>query len=299
MVVCVNGMFAQTNNEINDSDIVSGESVKHEATTTNKSQSFTKEDMVKLWKEFQNYAAEAQNEERVTLSSVPISGKTKFTRRHYITQRLEISVIGGSDTDNEESGELHAVYKNEDDVDETLREGTNFNYGLNIGYSLVLVPGQINGEMLELNKLGFGYSLGFVASFDRQDYYGTTCDILSKIGIEAGNGHKMGIGLDFLIGTGKSAGEYSFFLKDENPDGNNEIEQKDLPYTSWCLKYGGQLWVRSNLLKASIKNTDIRLFARYVYSKNPEDENKLMDNGIICNWMTESWNFGLTFCYTF
>lgn len=303
MVVCASSMFAQTE-EIGDSiasasdnsgvTAVTGKAISKLATKPRET-SMSREDMTRLWKEFQKYAMESVNDSIAPLDEVPVFGRSKFSRRHYITQRLEISIIGGSDNDSEEGTGLHSAYKSDEDVDDAKSAGTNFNYGLNVGYSLVFVPGRIEGETLKLNRLGLGYSLGLVASFDRQDYYGTTCDFLGKLGVEAGNGHKMGIGLDFLIGTGKTAGEYSFSIQDE--DGSTE--DVDLPYTSWCLKYGAQLWVRSSMLNVSIKNADVRLFARYVYSKNPENEDELLNQGIICNWIEESWSFGLTFCYNF
>lgn len=290
MAVCANGMFAQTEDgEANETanEIVNKPKAKFSE--------MSKEDMAKLWKAFQSYAMESQNDTTPDLSEVPVYGKTKFMRRNYISQRLEISIIGGTDNDLEDSDGLKSSYKTSDDVDDAKDGKSYFNYGLNIGYSVVIVPGKVNGDMLKLNRFGLGYSFGLVASFDRQEHYGTTCDVLAKIGAEAGNGHKLGIGVDFLVGGGKTAGEYEFDVEDDKGNVENEV----LPYTSWCFKYGAQLWVRSKLLSVSLKDTDVRLFARYVYSVNPEDEDALAKSGIACNWMEESWSFGLTFCYTF
>lgn len=286
MVVCANGMFAQT--EVGDSIVGSKKVYKPETVVVNA------EDMAKLVNTFQQYAAQAQNEDGEDLTIVPVVGKNKFAMRHRIAQRLEVSVIGGSDSDDGDSGTMQSSYKTQDDVYDDLQDGGKFNYGLNIGYSLLFVPGKVQGDSLRLNRLGMAYSFGLVASFDRQEYYGVTCDFLGKIGFEAGYGHKMGIGMDFLLGTGKSAGDYDFMLEE-----NGEKFNVNTPYTKWCLKYGAQLWIRSNLLKASVKNTDIRLFVRYVYSKNPENPAQLAEEGVICNWKKESWTFGLTFCYEF
>ncbi len=310
MVVCVNGMLAQTTDEINDSTVVSdepelvdnftpvGESETKPQKQVN-SDGTNMEDMAKLWAAFQKFAVDAQNEERPIATHVPVSGKTKFTRRHYIGQRLEISVIGGTDGADEEGSEMKSTYQSQDDVDDA-QQPKQFNWGLNFGYSLFMVPGSIEGDQLRLNKLGLGYSLGLIASFDKQDRYGTTCDFLAKLGFEAGNGHAMGIGIDFLVGTGKSAGDYNFTARVE-ADGDVPEHDEDytIPYTKWCFKYGTQLWIRSNLLQAKVKNTDVRLFARYVYSVNPENEDELLREGIDCDWRTESWSFGLTFCYNF
>lgn len=290
MVVWANGMFAQTFdkvNEVNDSTEVAP--TPEEPAVEPAASSNPKEEMMRMWATFQQYAIAAQRDTTPIITRVPLTGRHKFARHNYITQRLEISLIGGKDGDLDE-GRTGGTTIGGDDDDQQNDEDVNF--GLNVGYSVVIVPGRINGDMLELNKLGWGYSFGIIASFDHQKDYGTTCDFLAKIGIEAGNGHKMGIGFDALIGTGKTAGDYIVMSKVDN-------DYFDFPYTSWCFKYGAQLWVRSSLLHASIENTDIRLFARYVYSKNPEDEMELIQSGIIPEWKEESWSFGLTFCYNF
>lgn len=320
MVVCVNGMFAQTENEISnentsieadagDDGVGAADDVSATPNKTYLRRKMKKnsehrfadsatelEAMEVLWQKFSEYDAEAQNEERI-LTEVPVMGKTKFTRRHYITQRLEISVIGGTDIKDGEGSSVKNDYDSPEDGDKSK---PGFNWGLNFGYSLVFAPGRVEGNKLYLNRFGIAYSTGLIASFDKQDKYGTTCDFLLKLGIEAGHGHPMGIGFDLLVGTGKSAGEYNFTLEDnEAAPNNNEPEEMNVPYTMWCFKYGAQLWLRSNLLRAKVKNTDVRLFARYVYSKNPENEDELFRDGIFCDWHEEGWSFGMTFCYTF
>ena len=147
--------------------------------------------------------------------------------------------------------------------------------------------------MFTPNNFGFAVNTGFIFAYDRQKRYDTTFDFLWKLGLEAGYQHTMGVELDFLLGTGKTCGDYVFTTNDEN---NPEIE---VPYTSWCMKYGFQLSLRSNILRMQIKDTDVRLFARYVYSKNPENEQELWNDGIDCLWKEESWSFGLSFCYSF
>ena len=318
MVVCVNGMFAQTENEISNGtsieadagddgvgavdDVSTNKTLSPRKMKKNSAHRFSdsateREAMEILWRKFSEYAAEAQNEER-NLTEVPVFGKSKFTQRHYITQRLEISVIGGTDIKDGEGSSVKNEYDSPEDED---KSEPGFNWGLNFGYSLVFAPGRVEGDKLYLNRFGIAYSTGLIASFDKQDKYGTSCDFLLKLGIEAGHGHPMGIGFDLLVGTGKSAGEYNFTVEDDEaaPNNNSEPEEMNVPYTKWCFKYGTQLWLRSNLLQAKVKNTDVRLFARYVYSKNPEDEDELLKDEIFCDWHEESWSFGLTFCYTF
>jgi len=116
-----------------------------------------------------------------------------------------------------------------------------------------------------------------------------------KLGIETGYGHNMGIGFDILLGTGKSAGDYVIYYNDDG-----EIESLSQPFTKWCFKRGAQFWVRTGMLGTALKNTDIRLFARYVYSQEPDPDPDIAESpGIFTVWQEESWQFGLTFCYTF
>lgn len=215
----------------------------------------------------------------------PIMGKSKFARSHYIYQTVDISTIAGSDKDS------HAASSGNDAADGAaagLLSGLNL--GLNIGYSLIFVPGKINGDNLEFNRFGFAYSTGLVASFDRQDDSEVTCDFLFKLGIESGNGHALGIGIDGLIGGGKTLGALYDF-SDDNP------EPED--YTAWCFKYGAQLWIKTNLLSTSIKNTDVLIFARYVHSVDPNRNVDFQSQNVYNYWMEESWQFGITLRYNF
>lgn len=223
----------------------------------------------------------------------PVEGRRSFIRRHHLTQRLELSMMGGSDKDSDNSASDEA--KNNNLPDKPV------NFGLNIGYSLVFCPGRIMGDSLKINRLGFAYNIGAIAQFDSQDRYGTTCDLMAKIGFEAGFAHKRGIGIDFLVGTGKASGEYilydpkALFGDEEIPDDLDE----NTPYTGWCFKYGFQIWLRSGLLNTQLKKTDVRLFARYIRSLDPDRNVDMTDIGIMNFWNEESWQFGVTFCYEF
>lgn len=222
---------------------------------------------------------------------VPIEGKRKFWRRHHLDQRLELSVMAGKDGDNDD------YVAKDDDESERMENSKKsmFNYGLNVGYSLVFIPGHEEGNQLRLNRYGFAYSAGLIASYDKNDDYGVTCDFLLKLGIETGYGHNMGLGFDILLGTGKSAGDYVVLYKD-----NDDVEMLTQPFTKWCFKRGAQFWVRTGMLGSALKNTDIRIFARYVYSKEPAEDVLSDDESIEFSvWQEESWQFGLTFCYTF
>ena len=215
---------------------------------------------------------------------VPVMGKNQFTKHHLIYQELGFSTIAGKDNDRDTDSDsapkgTDGQSSNLPNLDEQL------NLGLNVDYTLKFVPGTIDGDNLVLNRLGFAYSAGIVAAFDRQDDLGITCDFMAKIGIEAGNGHALGVGLDGLIGTGKSSG--TFYLEGEDPEG----------FTEWCLKYGAQFWVKTNLLTTSIPNTDILMFARFIYSKDPLTNIDLGD--IYAVWHEEAWTFGITLRYQF
>ena len=313
MMVCVSGMHAQTDDpEVNavasssqiveDSLVIEAPDADAEtpaAKPKHKKVAQTRDNMEELkalLREFnKNALAESQLEQPdYDNMYVPIHGRTKFTRRNYITQRLEISILGGSDKAEDPDDSDMSEYRDDVKTGDT-DDNHSFNMGLNVGYSLVFVPGHIEGDQLKLNSFGFGYTLGFIASIDKQDKYGATCDLLAKIGLETGNGHAMGIGVDFLVGTGNSAVTLVF-------DGGEYGEDYNDYDTRWCLKYGFQLWVRSNLLHANIKNADIRLFTRYVTSKDPTDDNDFVVEGQELGyylWSPDSWQFGLTFCYNF
>ena len=291
MTFCVCGMQAQSNNE--------SEEIAEDTTPKTKPKSDNYEDIAKLLQQLNSANFKQKTTDDYKNILYPIEGKSKFARRHHMIQQLEISALGGSDNDQDFSEGTPIGNQGSRDYDNDRYEG-KMNFGLNIGYSFVCIPGHIEGNQLRVNKFGFGYSLGLITSFDKQDHYGVTCDFLGKIGVEAGNGHQMGVGVDFLLGSGKSCGNF-YYPIDENDSGADYYDDEDLtePYTAWCFKYGAQLWVRSNLLKTSIGNTDVRLFARYVYSVDPHKNSTISNNTVENYWVEESWQFGLTFCYTF
>lgn len=236
-----------------------------------------------------------------TRVSVPIQGKSRFARRHLIYQELGISTIAGKDKDMD-SDDSDGDSKGSGSKLSGLPDLQNqLNFGLNVDYTLKFVPGTIKGDMLELNRMGFAYSLGLVAAFDHQDKYEVTCDFMGKFGVETGNNHPLGVGFDALVGTGKSSG--SLYFIDDADDGKNDDDDDDdddddpIHYTAWCFKFGGQFWVKTNLLTSGLKNTDILLFARFVYSVDPHNDKN--DNNVISIWNEESWSFGVTLRYRF
>lgn len=218
----------------------------------------------------------------------PVMGKSNFARHHYIYQTIDISTISGSDKDKD-SDDSGSNAKEEMAADKNSDLLSGLNFGMNIGYSIIFVPGQIKGDTLQFNRFGFAYSTGFMAAFDSQKDCDVTCDFLFKLGVESGNGHLLGIGIDGLIGAGKSLGAvYDLTETDADPE----------DYTAWCLKYGAQLWLKTNLLNTSIKNADILMFARYVYSQNPIKDSDFPPD-VFNSWMEESWQFGVTLRYNF
>lgn len=227
---------------------------------------------------------------------VPLHGKSKFARSHYIYQTLEISTVVGKDKDQDENDQENQKAGGDGSSQvEPPDVIANLNLGLNIGYSLIFVPGKVQDDKLQLNRLGFAYSTGLIASFDRQDKYGVTCDFLLKLGVETGNQHPLGIGFDALIGTGKTAGSI-FDFNDVNE--NNPEPEQDY-YTAWCFKYGAQVWIKTNLFSTNIKNSDLLVFARFVESKNPYNDEILWNQGFVNMWLEEAWQFGVTFRYRF
>ncbi len=204
-------------------------------------------------------------------------GKGLFGK-HLVEQAIELCP---SVTKNKISQSDMQVGKIPEDIDDT-------GLGLNFGYSLIFVPGHEENGQLRLNKFGFAYSLGFVTSFTISDRYGTTCDFLGKIGLETCHTRKMGIGLDFLLGYGKSPGNFFTFndiVEDKEPTGVK-------PYTEWGLKYGGQLWLKTGLMGGASSHTDVLLFARLIMAPNPNDIQEYSKYSYNL-WKKESWGFGV------
>lgn len=222
-----------------------------------------------------------KNEKEIWL---PIQRPNKFLRKNYMRQSLDVSPsisLGKTTTQN-------AV---EYDYDETKSTG----WGLNFGYSLIFIPGREENEMLKLNLLGFAYGVGFIASFAQSDRYGTTCSFLTKLSFEFGSFHSMGFGFDVLGGGGKSPGDMLIFK-----NGLSEAEKPDkiVPYTAWCWQYGGQLWMKVNLIGSLIKNAETLVFARLVESVDPQVMKPF--SAVHYNlWKQEMWFFGTTIRYSF
>lgn len=222
----------------------------------------------------------------------PIHGKGKFWHRHYVYQTLDISPTVTSDRDPNQPDYTSTGQEVDDDqVDSSLGLGMNF------GYSLLFVPGREENGMLRLNRMGFAYNVGLVASFSKQDVYGVTCNFLLKAGVETGNQHMMGIGFDVLGGYGKSIGNIYMLSNDADED---DLAQ---PYTSWCWQYGAQLWLRTNLLKTAVKNSEMLIFARMIRSALPKGYSEYVQitNSLAFEdyWKDESWSFGVTMRYYF
>ncbi|MBQ9271604.1 MAG: hypothetical protein IJ218_05010 [Alphaproteobacteria bacterium] len=218
----------------------------------------------------------------------PIQGKGKFFRRNFIYQTLDISPTISIDNDPNLPDQTSAGK----DIDENQLSSPTA-LGMNFGYSFIMVPGKEEDGKLLLNRMGFAYNIGLLASFCRQDKYGTTCNFLLKIGAETGNGHSMGIGFDVLGGCGRSSGDtYQLEYQD------NEEYDLATPYTSWCWQYGMQLWMRTDMIRITFPNTEMLVFARFICSVDPmKDED--MVKGFDYYWKDETWSFGVTFRYRF
>ena len=215
---------------------------------------------------------------------LPIQRQNKFLRKNYMRQSLDVSP---SISMGKTTKENILAYDN----DETKSTG----WGLNFGYSLVIIPGREKDDMLQLNLLGFAYNIGFLASFAQSDRYGTTCNFLAKAGIELGSFRSIGIGFDLLGGGGKSPGDLFVFK-----NGLVESEKADeiIPYTAWSWQYGGQLWMKVNLMGSLIKNTETLVFARLIESVDPQ----IMTTASQIHfnlWKQEMWFFGTTIRYSF
>ena len=172
---------------------------------------------------------------------------------------------------------------------ETLEQDiTDTSFGLDAGYSIVFIPGHEENGKLQLNKPGFAFSLGMIASFSISDRYGTLVDMIGKVGVEIGHNKTLGAGFDFLAGYGKSAGDVFFYkniVEDTTPS-------SVVPYTAWGTKMGGQLWIKPGLGK-NLKKTDVLLFVRFLKAFDPgimvQDYSAVHHN----LWRSENWAWGV------
>ena len=175
---------------------------------------------------------------------------------------------------------------------ENIDEITDTGFGLNFGYSVIFVPGYEKNGKLHPNKFGIAYSVGLITSFSVSDRYGTLCDFMGKIGVEACHNHRMGIGMDFLVGYGKSAGDvfwYNNIVEDPAPTSVS-------PYAMWGKKFGGQIWIKTGLLGKTFSKTDVLLFARLVKAIDPGEISKASMNHRNL-WREENWSFGVILRY--
>ena len=208
-------------------------------------------------------------------------GKGLF-KKHHIEQALEICP---SITKSKVSQSEMLKNQNVDEVDDT-------GLGLNFGYSVIFIPGYEEAGQLRMNKFGFAYSVGFIASFTSSDRYGTLCDFMAKVGFETCHNRKMGIGFDFLYGYGKSSGDVFYYhniVEDTAP-----LDSR--PYTEWGYKYGGQLWAKTGLFGGASSHTDVLLFARLI--KSPDPKIIPVVTSVTYNlWREENWSFGVILRY--
>ena len=301
MMVWVNGMFAQTENEIESQDSTEAPSapeVEQQAPETPKTDNF--EELVKLLREFNSQAIAEQQLDKQDYSKMykPVQGKSWLSRHFDITQQISVSMSAGSDKDEDPDDE-HDLDNYADDIKSgNTDDSHSTNVGFHAEYTRSYQWGTLEGDSLRLNRFGGAISFGLLFSADKQEKYGTTWDALAKIGIEMGKGHIMGVGLDFLFGVGTSA--VASVFEDMGPDGN-DLYGYD---THFGKKWGFRPWIRTGLLHTSIKNTDVRLFFEYVYSPDPTDDRDFIDpeNGKSIGyylWSPESIRIGLVFCYEF
>jgi len=223
---------------------------------------------------------------------VPLGKKNP---KWFAAQRIGFSIFGGSDGDASDAEPSSPLFKQEELSDEKDENDSKFNGGFAGEYTFSFIPGhRAEDGSIKINPFGFAINTGLVFSFDKQDYYGVTCDLLAKVGFETGLGHKSGFGVDFLFGGGKSCGAY-YHLFDTDNDGSVADEPiTGEPYTAWCPKLGGEVYFRAGLLTG---NKNAKLFARFIHSNNP---NKLSDAKAVATqttWFADSWHVGLTYFF--
>ena len=235
----------------------------------------------------------SHNKDTVTLRPfkvilAPVKGKSNFRKSLYIQQTLDVSPAASRSKTPKNDDSF-----SNDEIDPNETASTA--WGVNFGYSLIFVPGKLHGDMLQLNQMGFAFSTGFIAAVEGSDRYGVVCDFLLKAGLEAGNSHKLGIGIDALGGYGKAVGDF-YLWKDGMLSGGKP--DKIIPYTEWTWKYGLQVWMRPGLSGNVIPNVDALIYARLIWAVDPG--NIQPASAIHLNrWKGENWNIGVTFRYKF
>ncbi len=175
-----------------------------------------------------------------------------------------------------------------------IEDKSSTGLSLNFGASIIFVPGKPTNEALKVNPLGFAYNFGFISAVEKSEKYEVTCSFLLKAGVEIGNQHAMGVGLDFLAGYGKSKGDV-FFYNDIVED----TEPKSVTcYTNWCFQYGGQIWFRTGLLKDKIQGIEVLTFVQLLWAQNPNIMTPVSKNHMNL-WKGENWKIGIMVRYPF
>ena len=148
---------------------------------------------------------------------------------------------------------------------ETEKKDVSTGVGLTFGSTLVFVPGKKADNRLKVNSMGFAYSFGFIAALEKSEKYDLTCNFLLKAGVEIGNQHAMGVGVDVLAGYGKGKGDLFFY------EGIIEKPEpiKTMTYTSWAPQFGAQIWFRTGLLREKLQGIEILTCFQFLYVKNP------------------------------
>ncbi len=293
LFIALSAMFCVSVNAQNED----GVAVENTATSVSSASSQLEEQLnelaalIEAYREMSLKVDSAAADTTAAKGYVPIRGKSKFMRRNFFYQTLDISTSLATDNDPD----LPEQTSNGQDIDENqLNSPTSF--ALNFGCSWTFVPGHEEGDMLKLNPLGFAYSCGVMAMFSKQDKYGTVCSFLLKGGIETGNGHAMGVGADIMGGYGKSTGDTYKIVYEEH-----DADRLATPYTEWCWQYGAQIWFRNNLLSTAVKNSEMLIYARFVRSVNPHSTSTYTSDTLSYDdfWKGENWSFGVTFRHRF
>ena len=235
-------------------------------------------------------------EENTRIDKPVLVALRKKNPKWFATQKIGFSILGGADGDADSERASSPLFNSKELEDKQNDNDSKFNGGFSREYTLSFICGRMENGEIKLNPFGFAINSGLEVYFDRQDYYGVTCDLLAKVGVETGFGHKVGFGFDFLFGTGKSCGAYYHlfntdndgFVADENIDGE--------PYTAWCIKFGGQVYFRTGLLQSG-GGKDTHFFIRYVKSKNPNKMPDAKSMATHSTWFEDSWHVGLTYFF--
>lgn len=225
-------------------------------------------------------------------SGIRFTSDTTFVARYEqrkpkkLLRTYDVIVAEGSFGKNIE-GVSDAVAKEvsyDDYGDDTENENK---IGAGIQYSHIYISGTETDGQWKPNPMGFAWSWGGILTYSYEQDMGSYVNAMGKAGIQVGQ--DIAIGVDGLLGCGVTP--YNTFY-------TNYINHSVLNQSTFCLKYGLQLW--GTLTYA--KDAYTMVYARYIRSVKPKNDFSNLPEGwelVVKDFDPSSWTVGLAVGYKF